>query len=116
MADKSSKSNMRTVVNVSLTTDTRQMALTIDGVLTPFTELSLNKFIDFDGNEVLRFSYTVENLNANGMKEIREFFLPSPEDIVQASAKLNSNGLVSRIAHNDEKAKADVINFLKKDW
>ncbi len=103
------------IVNVSLDTVTRQMVLTIDGVIVPHTEVNVQKWV-FDGEEELNFSYTSESVNANGMQERRQFFLPSPEELdVIAKDDLDKNGFASKIVHNDEKAKADVIDFLRKE-
>ena len=108
-------SNEHSVVNLSLDIGTRQMVLTIDGIITPFTEVSIHKFIDFEGDEVLRFAYTVETTNPNGMTERREFFLPSPEDISRDSISVNEHGFSSKILNDDEKAKRDIIEYMSKD-
>ncbi len=112
MADKKSKSNVHTVINISMETETRQTVLTIDGVITPVTEFRMSKQV-FDGEEFLHFSYTIEQTNPNGMVERRQFFLPDPTDAA-VMATVDKRGFASKIVYNDEKAKADTIAFLDK--
>lgn len=103
------------IVSLSLDIQSRQMAFTIDGVIIPATDVFLERFV-VDGEEFINFSYTIESTTDNGMKERRQFFLPRPEDASFASqGDLNDIGLASKIVHDDEKAKADVIDFLSKD-
>jgi len=103
------------IVNVSLDTQTRQVVLTVNGVLVPAHECSITKYVyDGDGEEVA-FSYTLENVDGNGMKERRQYYLPSPEELAtKAHDGLDDKGIASRILHNDDRAKADVINFLNQ--
>jgi len=103
------------VVNVSLDTSSRQAVLTVNGVLVPANDIFVEKYI-YDGEEFVRFGYTIESTNPDGMKERRQFYLPSPEELAtEAHAGLNEEGFASKILHDDEKAKADVIDFLKRD-
>lgn len=103
------------IVNVSLDTGTRQLVLTINGTLVSVSDVCIEKY-SWDGEESLRFSYTIESTDANGMRERRQFYLPSPEELATvAHAGLNKEGFASRVVHDDEKARADVINFLKRD-
>lgn len=101
------------IVNVSLDTKSRQVILTINGVLVPFVEMNMSRWF-FDGKESVNFSYTTEGVDADNMKERRQFFLPDPEDLV-AEADINEDGFASRAVRDDEKAKADVIDYLKRD-
>jgi hypothetical protein len=102
------------MVSVSLDTSTRQFVLVIDGVLVPSTDVMIEKYV-YDGEEFLRFSYTIELTDVNGMRERRQFYLPSKEELAtEAHAELNADGLSSKIVYDDEKAKADVIDFLKQ--
>lgn len=112
MATKQSKASEHTVVNISLDVENRQTVLTINGVITPVTEFHMSKHM-FDGEESLHFSYTVEQVNENGLKERRQFFLPDPSDI-DVFANRDKNGFASKIVYDDEKAKADVIDFFSK--
>lgn len=112
MEKNHSKSDMHTVINVSMDINTKQTVLTINGVITPVTDFSIRKSV-FDGEESLNFSYTVEKMNENGMVERRQFFLPDPMDSV-ALLKLNKNGFASKMLYDDNKAKADVIDFMNK--
>lgn len=101
------------IANVSLDTVTRQLVLTIDGVLISASDILVERYI-FDGEEFLRFSYSIESTNTNGMKERRQFYLPSLEELAaSAHSGLNKQGFASKIIHDDEKAKADVIDFLQ---
>lgn len=108
------------VVNISLDTDTRQVILTINGVLVPHKECSINKYVDDyndDGKEEekISFSYTIENVNGTGLKEVRQFYLPTKEELAtKAHAKLDENGLASKPVCDDKKAMADVIDYLKQ--
>ena len=103
------------IVNVSLNTANRQVVLTVNGVLIPATKCLVEKYF-YDGEEVVRFSYTIEGVDGNGMKEVRRFYLPSPEELATvAHAGINKDGLSSKIIYNDDKAKADVIDFIRKD-
>ncbi len=102
------------IVNLQLDTKTRQMVLTIDGVLIPATEMWMNKSI-FDDQVSVEFAYRIESENDDGLKEVRHFFLPSPKELdTIAKTDINESGLASKIPHNDEKAKADIIEFLKQ--
>lgn len=102
------------IVNFSLDTKTRQSVLTIDGVMVSSTDVVLEKYI-YDGETHVRFSYTIESVNGDGMREKRQFYLPSLEEIaVEAHAGINKDGFAFKILYDDEKAKADVINFLKR--
>jgi hypothetical protein len=103
------------IVNVSLDTSSRQMVLTVNGVLVPTNDIFVEKYIH-EGEAFVRFGYTIESTNPDGMKERRQFYLPSPEGLAtEAHAGLNEEGFASKILHDDEKAKADVIDFLKRD-
>lgn len=103
------------IVNLSLDLASRQMAFTIDGIVVPATDVFLERFI-IDGEQFISFAYTIESTTQNGMRERRQFFLPRKEDISIASVgKLDKFGFASKILHDDEKAKADVINFLTKE-
>ena len=101
------------LVNVSLDTASRQVVLTINGVMVPIDECYISKE-RFDNEDYVRFAYTVESIN-NGMKEKRQFYLPSPEELAtQAHAALNEDGLASKSVINNDKAQADTIEFLKQ--
>jgi len=102
------------IVNVSLDTSTRQAVLTVNGVLVPAEDICVEKYV-YDGQEFIRFNYVIESVNPDGMKERRQFYLPSPEELaVQAHAKLDNDGFASKLVYNPEKAKEDTIEFLKK--
>ena len=101
------------IVNVSLDTATRQTVLTINGILIPSTDYLIESYV-FDGESFVRFSYTIED-TFNGLKERRQFFLPDPDPSDVAVASLDERGFASKILHNDDKAKADVVDYLKKN-
>lgn len=103
------------VVNISLDTNTRQVVLTINGILVPFVEVNMSRWF-FDGEESLNFSYTTEGVDVNNMKEKRQFFLPSPEELAaEANIAVNDDGFASKAVFDDAKARADVIDYLKRD-
>ena len=100
------------IVSISLDTATRKAILTINGVLVPSDEFNISQYKRYDSNKLdLSFGYTIESVDGNGMEERRQFYLPSAEEGVDA--RLNEDGFASKILHDDEKAKADVIKFLK---
>jgi len=103
------------IVNVSLDTKTRNVVLTINGILVAQDGCSIDRYIDYEGEENIYFTYTVESIDGSGMKERRMFTLPSPEEAsVMDASELDENGFASNTVHDDEKAKADTIDFLKK--
>lgn len=105
------------IVNVSLDTITRQAVLTINGVLVPSNEFSISKYLKFDTDDEfeINFGYTVENVDGHGLKESRHFYLPTQEEMAkEAHSELNKDGFASKAIHDDEKAKADVIDYLKQ--
>lgn len=104
------------VIAVSLDTTTRQAVLTINGVLVPSTEFNISKYLKFDTKDEfeINFGYTIENVDGNGLKERRHFYLPSPEEIAtEAHTGLDKDGLASKIVYDDEKAKADIVAYLQ---
>ena len=104
------------IVNVSLDTNTRQMVLTINGIMVPATDISMSRFIFSDGEVSTSFEYTIEGTDGNGIKERRQFFLPSLDELATvAHTGLDDRGLASKVVHDDNKAKADVIDFLSKE-
>lgn len=111
MVDGKSKSNMHTIINISFDTETQGVVLSINGVVTPFTDMHFEKFV-FDDEQHVGFSYTVETTNDTGLNERRQFFLPSK---AQVGEVVDERGFASKIVHNDEKAKADVIDYLRKN-
>lgn len=103
------------IVSISIDLGSRQMAFTIDGVIIPATDVFLERFV-VDGEQFINFSYTIESLSDNGLKERRQFFLPTlPDTSFASKSELNELGLASKILHDDEKAKADVIDYLSKN-
>ncbi|RLC89101.1 MAG: hypothetical protein DRJ03_00665 [Chloroflexi bacterium] len=103
------------IVNVSLDTGSRQVVLTVNGVLVLADDIFVERYV-YGGEAMVRFGYTIESVNANGMKERRQFYLPPPEGLAtEAHAGLDEEGFASKILHDDEKAKADVIDFFKRD-
>lgn len=104
------------VVNVSLDTVSRNVVLTINGVMVAQDGCSIDRYIDHEGEETIYFSYVVENVNESGIKERRQFYLLSPEEAAVADKNtINEDGFASKVVHNDEKAKADIIEFFKRD-
>ncbi len=100
------------IVNMSVDTKTRQVAVTIDGTIVPAVECHLHKFLRSDGTFDISLSYTVSVETAGGLSERRTFFLPDPDDIIIAS--LDENGLMSRIEPDNEAFADHLRDFLKK--
>jgi len=101
------------IVNISLDTSTRQVALAVNGVLVPCSECSLNKYT-YDGETFVEFRYISESVNAEGFKTLHQVFLPSNEELASlASENLDENGFATKALYDSEKAKADVVEFLK---
>ena len=103
------------ILNVSLDTNTRQMALTVNGIIVPFFECNVSKWVEDSGEEHINFSYTVEVVSSDGLRERRQFILPSPEDVVALASELNKAGLISKIVPDDTKAKADIADYFSKE-
>lgn len=102
------------IVNLSLDTGSRQIALTVNGVIVPCSDCWLEKY-SYDGEEYIRFTYSVETTDTNGMKERRQYYLPTPEELAtEAHAGLNEDGFASKIVHDDKQAQADMIDYLAK--
>jgi len=101
------------IINVSLDTVTRQAVLTVNGVLVPSDEFSISKCLKYDTKDEyeINFGYTIEHMDDGGLKERRNFYLPSSEE---AAAELNDDGFASKVVHNDDRAKADTIDFIKQ--
>jgi len=101
-------------VNVSLDTKTRQMVLVVDGMIVPFKNMNMGKYVNYDGVEEAYFEYTTEVKNSEGFVENRRFYLPSIEtgDSV-SNAKIDERGLASASVRNDTKVAADMITFFK---
>lgn len=101
-------------VNVSLDTQTRKLVLVINGLVVAQDGCGIDRYVDHDGNEQVSFYYVTESVDGSGLTERRQFRLPSPEEMaVDAVGELDENGFASKIVHNDDKAKADIIDFLK---
>jgi hypothetical protein len=99
------------VVTISLNTATRQAVLMIDGALINANEFDVSQYVNMDGEVQLSFGYTIEHDGADGIKERRHFFLP-PKDAVEAIASSDKRGLA--LKSDDEKAKADTVDYLAK--
>lgn len=111
MADGKSKASAHAIINISFDIETQGVVLSINGVVVPFTDINFEKFV-FDGEQHINFSYTVETTNNNGLSERRQFFLPAK---AQVGVDVDERGFASKIVHNDDKAKADVIDFFNKN-
>lgn len=100
------------IVNLSLDTNTREVVLTINGVLVTTNDVLIEKY-EFDDEKFVRFQYTIESTNSDGMKERRSFFLPDPTEVAVV-AELNEDGLASKICFDDTKVKADIVDYINK--
>ncbi len=97
---------------ISLNTETRESVLTINGELVSTDGMWFSKGVDWEGDPFLRFSYTVETKNEDGLSENREFFLRNPADDVVA--EVLENGLCCRKTKGLTQAQIDVVNFMSK--
>lgn len=100
------------IVNMSVDTKTRQVAVTVDGILVPAIECHLHKFTMSDGSVDISLSYTVRSESDSGLVETRRFSLPDPKDAVLAV--LNENGLISNIELDSEVFASQLQDFLKR--
>lgn len=97
------------IVSVSLDTVTRKAVLTINGVIVSANEFHISQY-EYDDGLDLSFSYTIDNVDGNDMKERRSFTLPSKSEATAES--LNKDGLISKIVHDNNKVRADIANYL----
>lgn len=100
------------IVNMSVDTKSRQVAVTIDGTIVPAVECHLHKFLRSDGTFDISLSYTVSVDTDGGLSERRTFFLPDDDDTIMAA--LNENGLLSRVDPDSEVFASQLQDFLKK--
>lgn len=95
-------------VNITLDTETRQVALMVDGVTIPNAEFNIDYFHiegeDGEMEKITNFSYSVKETNEDGLVEKRMFRLPPPEEEVESNMLL-PNGLASVTPEQDLKSK-----------
>jgi len=99
------------MVNISLDTNTRQIALLVDGELKPMAEVRLDYFFDMDGEKVINFHYTMDVVNQQGLKEKHIFILPRPED---DEASIGSDGMISRKAIDSPSIAKDIHKYFER--
>jgi len=99
------------IVNMSVDTKTRGVAVTVDGIIVPAVACHLDKFIDMDGQVHISLAYTVEVDSGNGLLERRTFFMPQP-DIEET---LGENGLACRIEPNENEFAEHLSKYLQGD-
>lgn len=103
------------IVSVSLDTSSRKAVLTVNGVLVSSDEFNISQYKRYEDDQLeLSFGYTIEHTDGDGLVERRHFYLPSSDEI-GTDAELNKDGFASKILYDDEKAKADVIEFFKQN-
>jgi len=100
------------IVNMSVDTKTRQVAVTVDGVIVPAIECHLHKFLMSDGTYNISLSYTIRSESDSGLVETHRFSLPDPDDAIVAS--LDKNGLVSCVEPDNEAFASQLQDFLQK--
>jgi hypothetical protein len=100
------------LVNVSLDTVTRQVVLTVNGILVSATDVSIDKYT-YDEEEHINFGYTIENIDGDGMKKRVHLSLPATDELAAVANQLDENGLSSKVI-DDEKTKAALSEFLQK--
>lgn len=108
------------IINMSVDTKSRQLAITVDGVLIPATEGYLHKFVHSDGTVDISLSYTVETESNNGLKETRTFTLPDPAALAELAsdgskiASVDKNGLISSVEPDSKVFASQLQDFLEK--
>jgi len=88
------------MVNISLDTKTRQVVLTVNGVLVSCESCGIDKWVDSEDVEHLSFHYTITDETEQGMKETRRFYLP--EASVGVSAEAEGEGEKEEVVEPDE--------------
>lgn len=114
MSVEKAKGDKHSIVNVSMDTETRKAVLTVDGILIPSDDFHISQFVDLDGKTQISFGYTIA-IDHNGMQERRHFFLPEEDDVTGVLGGVDKRGLASKVDHDTEQAKADVIDYLAKN-
>ena len=74
--------------SMSLDTESRQLAMVVDGELVQFNRMDLYVYEDDNGDTSIRFSYTTTVKNENGMEEGRTFVLPD----------VDQDGVIGKVA------------------
>ncbi len=100
--------------SISLDTESRQLAMVLDGELIPFNQMDLYVYEDVDGGRTLYFSYSTTIKNENGMEESRRFFLPAlDKDGVEsiAGAKIDAK---TGLHYKEETVAESTASFLRK--
>lgn len=104
------------LLNLSLDTKSRQVALSIDGMVHPVYECGFEKYV-YDGKEELRFWYTVEKVNDQGLKERIVWSLPSVEDLassVSAGIAVDDNGLISSVMPDEAESIRGLSEYISR--
>jgi len=106
------------IVSISVNTETRESALTVDGQIVPAIACHFSKGIDYEGRPFTRLRYILEASDEKGLTQLTEYFLPDEEE---EAVIANNNGLISKpIAEESlgmldvKKAQEDVIRFFSK--
>lgn len=105
-------------VSISVNTETRESALTVDGQIVPAIACHFSKGIDYEGRPFTRLRYILEASDDRGLTQLTEFFLPDEED---EAVMANDKGLVSKPISDKslgtmdvKKAQDDIIRFFSK--
>jgi hypothetical protein len=107
------------IVSISVNTDTRESALTVDGQIVPALACHFSKGIDYEGKPFTRLRYILEAKDEKGLTQLTEFFLPDEDD--EGVVASNNDGLISHPidakslnTFDVRKAQDDTIRFLSK--
>jgi hypothetical protein len=84
---------------ISIDTDSQQCTLTVDGALVQADEVSFSKGTDYDGNPYKRFSYTMETMGLDSMKQMIQYMMV-PKDSPEYS-KENAGLVIKEIKDKD---------------
>lgn len=99
------------MVSLSLDTDSRQVVLLVDGEVKPMAEVHLAYFFDFDGAKVIRFEYSMDVANEDGLMEKRIFILPDKD---QMNLPVDSTGMILRKAVDSPEIAKDIHKYLER--
>lgn len=101
-------------INVALNTETREIVLIIDGQPVAANEITLSKWVDWEGKTRIDFRYMTRTKNAQGMEEVHGYYLPEPpaED-ASATAIAKASVLAKMSDAETTAASRDIAAFLQ---
>lgn len=94
---------------ISINTETQECVLTLDGALVQADEISFSKGTDYDGNPYKRFSYTMETMGPDSMKQMVQYMM------VPKDSPDSHGGLASQEIKTKDKLYKEVEAFVNKN-